>query len=98
MVRASRARPARRRSSSSIASGGVTPVKAAITAGIVGMIEKSGVLDNLPEIPVVGRKGTIAIVAWYWSRHGGGHIARDVALVTAAICGYQYGREGKIDG
>jgi len=76
----------------------VTPVKAAITAGIVGMIEKSGVLDNLPEIPVVGRKGTIAIVAWYWSRHGGGHIARDVALVTAAICGYQYGREGKIDG
>jgi hypothetical protein len=31
----------------------VTPVKAAITAAVIGMAEKSGVLDKLPEIPIV---------------------------------------------
>lgn len=96
MVRARRT--THRRRSSAGASGGVTPVKAAITAAVVGMIEKSGVLKDLPKIPVVGTKGTIAIVAWYWSRHGGGNLARDVALVASAICGYQYGKEGSLDG
>ena len=76
----------------------MTPLKVALTAAIVGMAEKSGVLDNLPEIPVVGRKGAIALAAWYWSRHGGGQLARDVAIVTCAIVGYQYGKEGSVSG
>jgi hypothetical protein len=76
----------------------VTPVKVAITAAVIGMAEKANVFDALPEIPVVGRKGALAIVAYYWARHGGGQIARDVAIVAAAICGYQYGKEGKVDG
>ena len=61
----------------------MTPIKAAITAAVVGMAEKSGVLDNLPEIPVVGRKGVLAIVAYYWARHGGGPRAR-------AICTFSF--------
>lgn len=87
-----------RRASASGGSAGVTPVKAAITAAVLGMAEKSGVLDKLPEIPMVGRKGALALVAYYWARHGGGQIARDVALVTAAICGYEFGKEGSISG
>ena len=76
----------------------MTPIKAAITAAVVGMAEKSGVLDNLPEIPVVGRKGVLAIVAYYWARHGGGPMARDVAIVAASLCGYEWGKEGKVTG
>jgi len=80
------------------ASGGVTPVKAALTAAVIGLAEKSGVLDKLPEIPWIGRKGLLAIVAYYWARHGGGPIARDVCLVAAAVSGYEYGKEGTISG
>lgn len=83
---------------SATASGGVTPVKAAVTAVVVGMAEKGGLIDNLPEVPFVGRKGLLAIVAWYWAKHGGGQIARDVCLVTSAICGYQFGKEGMVSG
>lgn len=96
IVRARRA-PHRRRSSGA-SSGGVTPIKVAITAAVVGMVEKSGMLDKLPEVPVVGRKGALALVTYYWARHGGGQIARDVCLVTAAICGYEFGKEGSISG
>lgn len=78
--------------------GHVTPVKVAITAVVIGMAEKAKLLDSLPEIPIVGRKGAVALGAWYWAKHGGGQTARDVCLCMAAICGYQYGLEGKVDG
>jgi hypothetical protein len=95
MVRAAKRRAPSRRSS---AGGGVTPIKAAVTAAVIGLAEKSGVLDNLPEVPVVGRKGVLAIVAYYWARHGGGGLARDVALVSAALCGYEWGKTGSVTG
>lgn len=79
-------------------SGGVTPVKVAVTAAVVGLAEKSGVLDKLPEIPIVGRKGALALATYYWARHGGGQIARDISLVAAALCGYEFGKEGTISG
>ena len=94
------ARAPKRRSSrrSGASSAGVTPVKAAVTAAVIGLAEKSGVLDNLPEIPVVGRKGTLAIVAYFWAKRGGGGLARDVALVAAALCGYEWGKTGSVTG
>lgn len=96
IVRVAR-RQTRRRSSAS-SGGAVSPIKAAVTAAVIGLAEKSGILDSLPEIPIIGRKGTLAIVAYYWARHGGGPIARDVALAAAALCGYQWGKEGKVTG
>ena len=92
------ARKKTRRRTSTSSGSGVTPVKAAITAAVIGMAEKSGVLDKLPEIPIVGRKGALAIGAYIWARHGGGSLARDVCLVAASICGYQWGKEGSISG
>jgi len=92
-----RPRPQHRRRSPS-GGAGVTPVKVAITAAVIGMAEKSGVLDKLPEIPFVGRKGAIALGAYYWAKHGGGSLARDVCIVAAALCGYEYGKEGSISG
>jgi hypothetical protein len=97
MVRAStRRKHHTRRSSGGI--GTVTPVKAAVTAAAIGLAEKSGLLDKLPEIPWIGRKGAIALLTYYWARHGGGQIARDVCLVASALCGYEYGKEGSISG
>jgi hypothetical protein len=70
----------------------------ALAALVVGLVEKTGILDKLPTIPVVGRKGTIALAAWYYSKHGGGNMARKVAIVAAVLSGYQLGKEGSVSG
>jgi len=81
-----------------VGSHGLTPIAAATTAAVVGYAESSGLLDRLPEIPVIGRKGTLAIAAWYFSKHGGGKIARDVALIAAVLAGHELGAKGSISG
>lgn len=77
---------------------GLTPIAAATTAAVVGYAEQAGFLDKLPEIPVIGRKGTLAIAAWYYSKHGGGKMARDVAVIAATLAGYELGSKGSISG
>lgn len=73
-------------------------VQMAIGGALYGFAVKSGFVAKLPEIPVLGRTGTAAIVLDYWSRHGGGKFARSAAHAAAAIAGYQLGSEGKISG
>lgn len=91
--------PKRHRRRSSTATGGLgDPFQLGIAAAIVGMAEKSGMLDKLPTIPMLGRKGTVALAAWYWSRHGGGPWVRKVAIVAAVLAGHQLGSEGAITG
>lgn len=70
----------------------------AIGGLIYGFAVKSGIVAKLPEIPVVGRTGSAAILLDYFSRHGGGHLAGRAARAAAAIAGYQLGAEGKITG
>lgn len=77
---------------------GLTPARSAVAGFAVGMVEKSGLLDSLPKIPMIGKKGTIALAAWFWAKHGGGKLATDIANVAAALAAYQYGKDGKIDG
>lgn len=67
-------------------------------AGVVGMLKKSGMLDMIPALPVVGRIGAVAIGAHFWGRHGGGALARDISLAAGAIAAYQMGSKGEIDG
>jgi len=55
-------------------------------------------MAKLPAIPLVGRKGALAIAAYYYSRHGGGAIARDVAIAAAALSGYELGKSGTVSG
>jgi hypothetical protein len=62
------------------------------------MAEKSGVMDKLPEVPMIGRKGTIALAAWYYSKHGGGHMAAQVAIIAAVMAGEEFGKDQKITG
>lgn len=76
----------------------MTPLTAALVSAGVGWAEKSGVLDVLPTVPAIGRKGTLAVAAYFWSRAGGGRIARDVAVVASALAGYEFGKMGSVSG
>jgi len=60
----------------------------------VGFIEKS--FPQLPTLPIVGKKGAIAIAAYMLRGHS--PILTDVALAAAAISGYQLGSTGTISG
>lgn len=94
-----RVRSAARRGGRALArSGALTPITAALVSAGVGYAEKSGILDALPTVPAIGRKGTLAIAAYFWSRAGGGKIARDVAVVSAALAGYEFGKQGEVSG
>lgn len=65
----------------------------------LGYIEKQSWISVLPSLPFVGRKGAIAIAAYFLHKKGyGGQIMRDIAIAAAAISGYQLGGEGKITG
>lgn len=65
---------------------------------IVGYIEKT--FPTLPTLPLIGRKGTIAIIGYMLADKGGtiGGIARDAAVSASALAGYEFGREGRVTG
>jgi len=74
-----------------------TMMAAAIGGAALGFVDKQ--FPTLPTIPMLGRAGTIALVAYMLSGRGGlGAIAKDVALAGAAVAGYELGKEGKISG
>lgn len=60
----------------------------------VGFIEKT--FPNLPTIPLVGRKGTIALAAYFL--HGKHPLVADIGLAAAAISGYEFGSTGHVTG
>lgn len=62
----------------------------------LGLLEKA--IPNLPTIPVLGRKGTIALGCYWFSRGSGGGLIRDIAIAAASIAGYELGTTGKISG
>lgn len=99
MTRARRAGAVVRRAGKRFASSGaMTPVAAALTSAGVGWAEKSGILDALPTVPGIGRKGTLALAAFFWSKYGGGKVARDVCIVASALAGYEFGKLGSVSG
>lgn len=74
-----------------------TMLGSAIGGAALGFIEKS--FPNLPTVPLIGRKGTIAIAAYMLHKRGtGGGILRDVAIAAAVLAGYELGKDGKISG
>lgn len=98
-----RRRGGRRRSSGGVSgmAGGLISnesIQMAIGGALYGYAVKSGLVAKLPEIPVLGRTGTAAILLDYWGRHGGGNLVHRAARAAAAIAGYQLGAEGKITG
>lgn len=75
-----------------------TMAGAALGGAVLGFLEKQ--FPNLPTVPLIGRKGTLAVIAYFVARKGGslGTIARDVAVAAAAIAGNELGSTGKVSG
>lgn len=71
-------------------------INPALAGGGVGLLIKSGMVDKLPEIPVVGRIGSAAIVLAYVG--GGSGMIHEMAKGCAFLAGYQMMAEGKIHG
>jgi hypothetical protein len=54
--------------------------------------------DKLPTIPLIGRKGVLAIALFFVAKNVHSPIVRDAALASAAISGYELGFSGHISG
>jgi hypothetical protein len=61
---------------------------------IYGFVEKQW--PDMPEIPVVGKSGTIAIACYFFGPRSG--IVRDIGLAAASIAGYTFGKTGEVSG
>lgn len=85
----------RRRHSSGGGSGGVNRMVGYAVGGFaVGFIEKT--FPSLPSIPVIGKKGSIAVAAHFL--RGKHPIIADIGMAAAAISGYELGKSGVISG
>lgn len=69
---------------------------AALGGGVLGLVDK--MFPNLPTIPVLGKAGTLAALAYFFAKGKGSGIARDAAIAGASIAGYQLGTQGKVSG
>lgn len=75
-----------------------SPIADAIGGALFGFAVKSGWVQKLPAIPLIGRTGTAAVLLHYWGKNGGGEIVRRSARAAAVIAGYQLGSTGTITG
>jgi hypothetical protein len=100
-ARAAPRRRARRRRSSGGVGGGIVGgnlIPMALGGALYGFAVKSGYVDKLPAVPMLGRTGTAALLLNYWGRHGGGQLVKSAGVAAAVLAGYQLGHEGKITG
>lgn len=78
---------------------GRTLAGVALASGLIGLAEKSGILNAIPHVPLVGTKGAVALGAWAFHHFmGGGEITKDIAVAATALATYQLGKEGQITG
>lgn len=85
----------RRRHSSGGGTGGVNRMIGYAVGGFaVGFIEKT--FPSLPSIPLIGKKGAIAVAAHFL--RGKHPIIGDIGMAAAAISGYELGKSGVISG
>jgi cytochrome bd-type quinol oxidase subunit 2 len=95
---AKRKRHHRRRSSSGFGFGGGGLIAHGMGGFAFGYLVKGGYIDKLPDVPVIGRTGAAAIGLNYFSKHGGGALAGNMARAAAVLAGYQLGTEGRVHG
>jgi hypothetical protein len=67
----------------------------AIGGFAVGIIEKQ--FPNLPTLPVVGKKGAIALGIYFFNKGKAG-ILGDIGFAAACLAGYEFGTTGKVSG
>jgi len=90
-------RRSRRRSAGGLLSAGAdSPVTAAIGGYAMGTIDKMAEDNDWPTLPVIGRTGTIGLVAYYFRRSH--PLVKNIAHAGLAVAGYQLARTGSIEG
>lgn len=63
---------------------------------VLGIIEKSDL--PLPTVPVLGKAGSAALLAYLYARSSGSATAHAFALGMASVAAYQLAKEGQISG
>jgi hypothetical protein len=69
----------------------------AIGGLVLGFLDKQGTTMQLPTIPVLGKAGTIAVVAHFLGKGKVG-IVTDIRNAAAVVAAYEYGSTGKVAG
>lgn len=70
----------------------------AVGAFIVGVLEKQGIMNSLPALPVIGRTGTIALAAYMLSDNGRNRLASEVCSAALAVAAHELASTGAIVG
>lgn len=71
----------------------------ALGGAALALVEKSGI--DLPTIPLLGKKGTLGVVAWFIGKNSSGQtrrLALTVSKVVTAMAVYELVKDGKISG
>lgn len=76
---------------------GMSDQEAGIAGLVVGLVEKQGLLDKLPSLPLLGKKGTAAVALHYFAKGKGG-MWRDAKIALCVLAGYDLGKTGAILG
>lgn len=61
----------------------------------VGLIEKT-LGPQLPTLPIVGRKGAIALAVYFLNPSS--QLLKDVGVAAAVLAGYEFGTTGRVSG
>lgn len=86
----------RRRATGAQAAGLASRIqRGAIGGAVVGFIEKQ-FGDQIPTLPLIGRKGAIALAVYMFKPKNA--ILQDAGIAAATLSGYQFAKENKIDG
>ena len=86
----------RRRLSGAAGSGLQKRMQGMALGGLgVGFIEKH-FGNQLPSLPMVGRKGAIALAVYFFKPKS--PMLQDIGVAAACLAGYQFAKENKIDG
>lgn len=65
----------------------------------LGFIDKPGTLPaNIPTIPILGKAGTIAVVAHFLGGKGRPGIVTDIRNAAAVVAAYEFGLKGSVSG
>jgi hypothetical protein len=68
----------------------------AIGALALGFIEKQAF--NLPTLPVIGKKGTLAVGAYFLGGKNKPGLMRDICVAATVLAAHEFGEKGSISG
>ena len=77
---------------------GTDLVGIAIGGAAAGWIEGSDLGRKIPTIPVLGRKGSLAVIGYFIAKNTRSKIAWDITKALVVLSAYELARDGRITG